>query len=214
MAAGDIARYEETLELLRTRRSVRRYTDEPVEAELVEKLVEAARWAPSAGNRQSWRILAITGRDLISSLAEAVTSRVDEVRDDLRPSVARQVGGYLDSFSVFSRAPLVMAFIHRGGVDMIRAARRSGAETPGLDPEASALASAAAAIENMLIAAHALGLGACWMTGPLLAEQELAALLEVPTGWRLTALVPVGWPAESPEPPARRSVERLLRRVG
>jgi len=214
VAAGDIARYEETLELLRTRRSVRRYTDEPVEAELVEKLVEAARWAPSAGNRQSWRILAITGRDLISSLAEAVTSRVDEVRDDLRPSVARQVGGYLDSFSVFSRAPLVMAFIHRGGVDMIRAARRSGAETPGLDPEASALASAAAAIENMLIAAHALGLGACWMTGPLLAEQELAALLEVPTGWRLTALVPVGWPAESPEPPARRSVERLLRRVG
>lgn len=213
MPIDETTSYQEILALLRSRRSVRRFTDEPVAEELVEQLVEAARWAPSAGNRQSWRVLCVDDRERIGSMGAAVRARVEEVRGDLRPAATAQMGSYLDSFLTFTGAPIVLAFIHRAGVDLIQSARRSREKTTGLDPEAYALASAAAAIENMLIAAHALGLGACWMTGPLLAEQELSVILKVPRSWRLTALIPVGWPAERPQPPPRRPLERLLNRV-
>jgi nitroreductase len=71
----------------------------------------------------------------------------------------------------------------------------------------------AAAIENLLLCAHALGLGACWMTGPLVAAEALAAILEVPRGWTLSALVPVGRPAERPATPPRRPRDALVRRL-
>lgn len=214
MAVDETPSYQELLELMRSRRSVRRFSNEPVADELVEQLVEAARWAPSAGNQQAWRVLYVDDRERIGAMGDAVRARVEEVRSDLRPSATAQMSGYLDSFLTFTGAPIVLAFIHRAGVDLIQAARRSREKTTGVEPEAYSLASAAAAIENLLIAAHALGLGACWMTGPLLAEQEMSSILKVPRSWRLTALIPVGWPAEAPQPPPRRSLERLLRRVG
>jgi nitroreductase len=74
-------------------------------------------------------------------------------------------------------------------------------------------ASVAAALTQLLLAAHALGLGACWMTGPLVAAAELRALLAVPDGWELAALVPLGYPAEQPAPPRRRALGRLWQRV-
>lgn len=213
-----VTRYDTLLEVLRSRRSVRRFSDAPLPEGVVEQLLEAARWAPSAGNRQSWRVLEVTDPDLIRRMGEAVSARTTEIRGDLRPVAARAAGAYLDNFAHFTGAPLVLVFMHRGGVDLLRVVRRGRGESPsegtGLDPEASALASAAAAIQNLLLAAHTLELGACWMTGPLLAEEELSRLLEVPQGWRLTALVPVGCPAETPDPPPRRPVERLVRRIG
>jgi nitroreductase len=211
-------RYGDLLEVLRSRRSVRRFMPEPLPAEAVMQLLDAARWAPSAGNRQSWRVLAVTNRALIDRMGEAVSARTAEVRGDLHPAAARVAGSYLDAFTHFTGAPLVLVFIHRGGPDLLRAVRRSrieGHETApaSLDPEASALASAAAAIQNLLLAAHVLGLGACWMTGPLLAADDLSLLLDVPQGWRLTALIPVGRPAETPEPPPRRPIDRLVRAI-
>ena len=213
MKSISTARYDQLLEVLRSRRSVRRFTNEPLPEGCLEQLAEAARWAPSAGNRQSWRLLAVSDPDLIRRLGEAVREKVAEIRGDLRSNAVRSVGTYLDAFSHFTGAPVVLAFTHRGGPDLLQAMRQSRTATKGLDPEASALASVSAAIENLLLAAHALGLGACWMTGPLLAEEELSSLLEVPPGWRLSALVPVGWPAEQPDPPPRRPVERFLRRL-
>ncbi len=100
--------------------------------------------------------------------------------------------------------------IHRAAPSLIAAAL----EQPGPDAarrgEADALCSVAAALTQLLLAAHALGLGACWMTGPLVAEERLACALQVPDGWRISALVPVGYPAEAPEPPPRRPVSALL----
>lgn len=211
MAPDNDLNYEELLDLVATRRSVRSFTDEPVDDATVLRLVEAARWAPSAGNRQPWRVVAVRDHSLILRMGEAVRQRTDEVRGDLRSGAERTVGAYLEAFSHFVGAPLVLAFIHRGGVDMLEASRKGQGGGRGLDPEAGALASTAAAIQNLLLAAHALGLGACWMTGPLLAEKELGELLEAPRGWRVTALVPVGHPAAIPDPPPRRPAERFLR---
>ncbi|HET8538469.1 MAG TPA: nitroreductase family protein [Anaeromyxobacter sp.] len=198
------------LALLRARRSVRRFRPDPVSEDAVAALVEAAAAAPSAGNRQAWRLLLVASRERIDAMAEAVRAEVARLRAGVREDAAPEADAYLENFLHFSGAPLVVAPIHRRGPDLLQAA---GAAPHAPRGDAEALASVAAAIENLLLCAHALGLGACWMTGPLVAEEALGRILEVPRGWALSALVPVGAPAEHPAPPPRRPVESLVRRL-
>jgi nitroreductase len=201
---------EALLALLRTRRSVRRFRADPVTDAQVAALVEAAAAAPSAGNRQAWRLLLVTSRERIEAMATAVRAEVERLRAGLREDAAPEADAYLENFLHFAGAPLVVAPIHRQGPDLLAAAGASPRASRG---DAEALCSVAAAIENLLLCAHALGLGACWMTGPLVAADALAPILEVPRGWAVSALVPVGVPAEDPPPPARRPPEALVRRM-
>jgi len=70
--------------------------------------------------------------------------------------------------------------------------------------------SVGAAIENMLLMTHALGYGACWMTGPLFAGPSLERILGVREPWRLAAIIPVGVPAQPPSPTKRKALEEIL----
>ncbi len=169
----------------------------------LQALLEAARWAPSPGNRQAFRLWVVTQTALLESMAETVGRAAQAACRGLRDDLKADAQAYLANFTFFSQAPVVVVPLYRAGADLLGAERS----------EADALSAVAAATQNLLLAAHAQGLGACWMTGPLLTERELAALLEVPAGWRIAALVPVGHPAERPEPPARRALARTVRRI-
>jgi len=203
--------YETLLGLVRSRRSIRRFRPDPVDPELVVRLIEAARWAPSAGNRQAYRFIAVEDRERIAALGHAVEEEVRRLRAQLRPESRAQAEAYLRSFSVFVDAPLVLAPIHRAGPSLLEAVTEGARDDAGHRAEADSLCSVSAAVMTLLLAAHALGLGACWMTGPLVAEEKLRSVLGVPRGWSVSALVPLGYPAESPPPPPRRSAESLLR---
>lgn len=199
------------MESLRGRRSVRRFRDEPLPEGTLEKLIEAARWAPSASNRQAWRIIAVESALMRSRMRAAVGDAVERLRTQARPDMSVSIARYMADFLHFEHAPLVLVPIFRIGPDLLASAC---ADAAGRVPGADALASVSAAIQNVLLAAHALGLGACWMTGPLAAAPALASLLDVPEGWQLAALVPVGAADEAPPPPPRRELARLLQRAG
>jgi nitroreductase len=201
----------ELLALMRTRRSIRRFLPDPLEPAQIEALVEAAAAAPSAGNRQAYRLLLVTERPRIEAMARAVRAEVLRLRAAVREDLAPDAERYLESFLHFAGAPLVVAPIHRCGAPDLLAA--SGSAPASARGDADAVASVAASLENLLLCAHALGLGACWMTGPLVAADALGPVLDVPRGWALSALVPVGRPAEAPEPPPRRRPESLVRRM-
>ena len=70
------------------------------------------------------------------------------------------------------------------------------------------------ALQNLLLMAHELGLGASGMTGPLVAADRLRALLEVLPSWEIAALVPVGYPAETPPAPPRKPAARVTEWLG
>ncbi len=201
--------------LLRDRRSVRRFRPDPVPEEKLDAILEAARWAPSAGNRQSWRLIVVTAEARRTELARAVEEAVLSTRQGLRTGMANHASAYLDNFTHFARAPVVVAPIYRVGPDLLQATQRDDAPpVPGADlRRLDAVCSVSAAIQNLLLAAHAQGLGACWMTGPLVAVEALGPILEVPRGWTLAALIPVGYAYEIPDGPARRPLERLVRRL-
>ena len=210
------ADYDQLLRLVRERRSIRSFRDDPVDPGLIDRILEAARWAPSGGNRQPWRFAVVTSPEVRRQMGEAVQNAVDAYKAKLAPERASGYSAYLDAFGQPSEAPVVIGVFYRPGGRLLTAGLRPELRD---DPDAAApaevgaLASASAAIQNLLLAAHALGLGACWMTGPLLAAPALCGLCGVPEGWKLCALVPVGHPTHQPEPPRRKALARLVRRI-
>jgi len=207
--------FERLMRLMRGRRSIRRFEARPVSPGHVERLIEAAACAPSAANRQPYRLLEVSDRVTIDAMARAVGQAAARIAASARPDRRADVERYVASFTAFEHAPTVLVAIERGEIDLL-AASSPDASDPHAGRERMArdtTASVAAALTQLLLAAHALGLGACWMTGPLVAAAELRALLAVPDGWDLAALVPLGYPAEQPSPPRRRALGRLWQHV-
>lgn len=158
----------DVLEAIKTRRSIRKYEKRPVPEELLEKILEAGRWAPSASNAQPWNFIVL--RD-----------------EGIRREVAR-----VSTYGKFlAEAPLGIAVV--------------------VDPQASThpVEDGAIATQNMLLAAHALGLGTCWI-GSYESdyEEKVKKILGIPENKRLLSLISVGFPAES-----RKSEREELREI-
>jgi 5,6-dimethylbenzimidazole synthase len=119
------------LSLLRTRRSIRRFRSDPVPEEMITRLVEAATWAPSAGNRQAWRLVVVRTPECIAKMGAVVREEVPRLRQHLRNEGA-DVSGYFGNLHHFDGAPVVLAPFHRPGVSLSEAVveaerRRAGA---------------------------------------------------------------------------------------
>jgi nitroreductase len=209
---------EERAAMLRAiegRRSVRRFLPDPVPEALAIQLVELAIAAPSASNKQPWKFLLLSSRATIRALAELVREATAEVARHVPPESEPAFRAYGDYFTRFEDAPLVIVPIYKA---MTILSNLVDAELPPARKDAvttleqtSGLAGAAMALQNLLLGAHVLGLGASGMTGPLLAEDSIKRHLEIPTSWHVLALVPVGYPAEIPAPPGRKGVEKVIR---
>ncbi len=193
--------------LIRERRSVRRFRDEPVGRATLERLVELASWAPSAGNRQDWLFTVVTSPKTRSEMAAAVRRRWEEILAESRESgVVEEAARYVSRYSDISGVPVVILVSARG-VDAVQ--RRMLGE--GADLAGGGFTSAAMAAQNLMLAAHALGLGSCCMTGPLAAGEELHRIAGLDRRQRIVCLVVLGQPTEIPPAPKRKPVPEIVR---
>jgi len=202
-------------ETLRSRRSVRRFKSDRVERSDIERLVAAAVTAPSASNKQPWRFLVVEDRERIAKLAVAVREAVVHVSAHIPEASQPAFRAYGDYFTRFELAPVVIVPICRALTVLSNLVDASAGDatkrTIARMEEQSGLIGTSLALQNLLLMAHAMGLGASGMTGPLVAEPAIRAILEVPEGWTIVALVPVGWPAEEPTPTDRKPVDKVVR---
>ncbi|MGH2523037.1 MAG: nitroreductase family protein [Anaerolineales bacterium] len=190
---------------IESRRSIRRYTAEPVPSEVIERLLRAATRAPSAHNRQPWRFVALAEPAAKEQLAHAMGDklRADRLADGDPPGVVEQDAAR--SFTRITDAPVVIvACLTMAEMDSYPDARRKQAEY------LMAVQSVAMAIQNLLLAAHAEGLGACWMCAPLFCPEVVRAALSLPEDWEAQALVTLGYPANAGKPPSRRSLTEVI----
>jgi nitroreductase len=206
--------YRELAEVFEKRRSVRRYTDEPVADEDLERMLAAFRWAPSGSNKQPWFLIACRDSAVNSAAAGAIREEVAAIGQ--RHPAFRATAERLVRYSTFfENAPLVFYVCGEPQQSSWRTTLRElEPEHPAAGSSQSWLVSTAAAIQNLLLAVHALGYGACWLGAPLIARGRLETLLEPPSGRRLVAIIPVGRPAEEPAAPRRRPAEETIRRQG
>lgn len=192
-------RQDTGLDWILSRRSVRRFLPDPVERSLLERVLEAAQWAPSAHNRQPWRFAVLTSEAARVKLGEAMGA---DFRRDLLASglplleVEQQVER---SCRRIREAPAaVLLCLEMTEMDTYPDRRRQEAEY------LMAVQSAAMAGENLLLAAHTLGLGGVWVCAPLFAQETARAALGLPLDWQPQGLILLGYPAKFPEARPRR----------
>jgi F420 biosynthesis protein FbiB-like protein len=205
-APGDKAQI--LYKLIRERRSIRRYAHRPVERALVERLLTAALWAPSAHNRQPWRFAAIEGVEVKERLADAMNSllRADLAADGL---TADQIEAHTARRRKrLTRAPvLVLLCVTMSDMQQYPDEKRRHAEWT------MATQSLAMAGQNLLLAAHAQGLGACWLCAPLFCADVVRKTLDLPPDWEPQAFISLGWPGESPQKD-RESLKTRVKYLG
>jgi len=202
------------LGLFKNRRSIRDYLQTEVPNKVLSEILEAARWAPSAHNAQPWRFIVVRDADVKRELAEAMASRWD--KDLIKNGVPLENRKRLLKTSIerFTNAPiLVIACLTMEDMDKYVDKRRQKIEYT------MAVQSVAAAIENILLAAHAEGLGSCWFCAPLFCKDVVRKVLRLPHHVEPQALVTLGYSAERLDPPPRKFLQKivyqdLLREVG
>ncbi|MCA9958844.1 MAG: nitroreductase family protein [Anaerolineales bacterium] len=180
------------LSLLADRRSIRRYTPDPIPDEIIEALLTAASWAPSAHNRQPWRFAVIRHMEAKQRLAAAMGQRLrDDLRSDNVPAdiIEKDVNR---SYQRITNAPLLIILcLTMQDMDSYPDPVRQQHEWT------MAVQSTAMAGQNLQLAAHTLGLGACWMCAPLFVPDLVRHTLNLPADWQPQALITIGFPAET-----------------
>ncbi len=204
---------ENLFEVMQTRRSIRKFTDEPVPTEDVEKIVSAALYAPSACACQPFEFIAVRTRELIDATAEAVEKGIDEFYKD---SDSEHIARRKKQSTFYKKATLVifayltpMEYHEKKAVEYYRSKGYDNQQMLHMLGDSDIL-SVGAAIENMLLTTHSLGYGACWMVDPTVSEKYINEVLGVDSSRRLLGVIPVGKSAYDPRPIKGKELSDIL----
>jgi nitroreductase len=203
-------------EAIQKRRSMRKFIDKLVSAEMINEILEAARLAPSASNRQPWRFIIITDPKERAKLRRICW---DQAFIEQAPVVFICCAD-LTAYAQPSRLKRSQEFIDYGVTETL-SGRFADPELRAAilnmpDPDLGMFLSAAVAntyiaIEHMVLTATALGLGSCWV-GALGGEGELNAMFGLPKTTVVAAVLPVGYTDKIPPPRPRISLSEMLLR--
>jgi len=191
--------------IMMERRSIRRYTSDPVPDHAIAAMLEAGQWAPSAHNRQPWRFSILRTSDEKKKIVEAMAVRLrrdltvdgrseQSIRDEMHRSMLR-----------FTTAPLLLLI----SMTMAEMDEHPDPEWQAAEETIMAIQSVAMAGISIQLAAHALGLGSCWHCAPLFCQKEVAEALGLPDEWLPQGLITIGSPAES-RSSTRKDLSQLL----
>jgi nitroreductase len=180
-------------EAIHQRRSHRLYQPEMPPKATLERVIDAALWAPSGTNAQPWEITVMAGK-VREEFVELVSGAIKNLLPILQKAQVPEKG-----------QELVMKFFKNlGGAPVVIAVTVS--KNPDDPTNLSFIESGAALFQNLLLAAHAEGLGTCWMTGAHSLEKEILKFLGK-ENQQLLAITPLGYSAKEPPAPPRKDRE-------
>lgn len=208
MSGNGHARHPDLLDVIRDRRSVRHYAPQPVERCLVQRLLDAARWAPSNWNGQPWVFVVLDDPASIGRVYAALDVGAAAVTEssgaDAR--LVRFVEHCRAYFGVLRDCPVLIAACYKPtGQAFEEAVAEHLHDVGGVAAWNPNLLSLGMAVQNLLLCAHAAGLGACFHSGPVaFLRGSLHELLGLPRRLELAGFVTLGWPASEVSRPVRR----------
>lgn len=197
-----------TKEAIQQRRSIRKFKSDHVPVEVISELLDAARLAPSGSNAQPWRFKIIRDRETREKLAKAAYDQSFIAEAPVVFVCCADISGYLSGV-VSGLQDLGRIGAVEDRIVNIVLERTDRMQKMSFDQFSQRIAfNAAIAIEHIVLRAMDFGLGTCWVR--LIDEQAIRAIF----GWDETvsvvALLPVGYPDESPAPRKRRTIEEIL----
>lgn len=205
------------LDLALSRRSIRKFEEKQIPDQDLEYFIQAAVSAPSGCNSQCWRFLAIKDQKLITQIETAVIQKTEALLAVKRHELSEEyLTAKRKAVGFFAKAPLVIA-VFMTKVKFFDPTLMDALKAQGYDEESIIrlyanydLLSVGAAIENMLLAIHEKGYGACWMNEPAIAGAEINRILSVPPDERFISLIPIGYKAYSPRPKEMKDLAKVF----
>lgn len=204
------------LQFIYNRVSIRSFKDDVIPNADIEEIIKAATYAPSGKNQQNWHFVVVKNREIIAGIVKAVQEKNAELAEFIPESKQKAFRGMVNYHTVFKGAPvLVLAYAgpYPTVADDLTEAGIMKSEDIAFFRQANpGIQAVAAAMENLLLSAAALGYGTCWMTGPTYAAAEISRLVGFDKpGYYLAAMSPLGVPAEGKYAnPPRKSIAEVL----
>ncbi len=190
------------IDVLRQRRSIRKYRQQPIPFDLIKRLLEAASYAPSAHNAQPWRFIVIANPEQKAALADAMAQVwLAELERDHIPKNTRWATVDTSAARFIAAPALILACLSMEDMNEYLDTERQKHERD------LALQSLGAAVQNLLLQAQIQGLGACWYCAPAFCKSIVRQVLNIPDDVEPHALLTVGYPAETPKMPPRHGME-------
>jgi len=180
----------DVFDIMQTTRAMRRLKPDPVPEELIHKILRAGQWAASGGNNQRWRFLVVKDRKIKEAVAVFYKRAFEEVIGPRYASSPPPPGVTAEKYKrQHAAVEYLTEHFHEAPVWIVACLDEGSSEPPRW-----AGASIYPAVQNMLLAARALGLGSTLTTRHLLHEKEADAALGLPPGVRSYAILPIGYP--------------------
>lgn len=179
--------------LCEKRKSIRNFVDKPVSPEDIEKIKQIAYTSPYASGRKNWDIIIVDDKATIRKIAEIVRSCADKLKEKLREDLVDHYAAYAENFTFFERAPVLFIPTFRIAPGLSYLVKEP--DNALLQWERDGYVKSISCVAMLiLLAAESLGLGACYMTGPLVAEEKIKEVIPIKKGRDIGAIIPVGYP--------------------
>ncbi len=193
------------LKFIKSRRSVKKLKPVSIPRNAIEEILDVAVSAPSAHNAQPWRFIIIDDEKVKIKLADAMAQAWQE--DLSKNGLSRiEIEKLIEASKkrTINSSILIIPCLTMEDMDKYPDNRRKKAEY------LMAVQSVSAAIENLLLAIHAKGLGACWRCAPLFCMEAVREVLKIPSEFDPQALIEIGYPLEQPKMPSRKPLKSLI----
>ena len=205
------------LDFIYKRKSIRDYKDAVIPKEDILKMLDAATHAPSPKHQQNWHFVVVQDKEIINKMAEAVSKSHEYIasltkNEDEKKKFMRVLPYYIN-FQRASCAILVYANEYKMVEEKILRENNVGEDIiEVMKSTQSAAQGIGAAVENFMLAATAMGYGACYMTGPAHAKKEIEEIINFEKSeYSLMSIISLGVPAdETPDSPKRKPLEEVV----
>lgn len=174
---------------IKTRRSIRDFLNKPVPEEVIRKIIDTGRYAPSGFNLQPWRFVVIENKEMLERLSDFAKPVLLEKLAGRTDALAVSYMERLEdrSYNIFYNAPALVLVLGKKN-------------NPLSDYDCTLCGG------NIIHAAHSLGIGSCWIgnAGVIQQSEELMAELKIPVNYKVVVPIVLGYPREAPPPPEKR----------
>lgn len=193
------------VQLVKSRRSIRHFKSAQVPRNIINAILDLARWSPSAHNAQPWRLVVIDDDELKKRLASEMGKAwlSDMHKDGVSKDKAERIVK-VESWERITKSPVVIiACLTMEDMHKYPDKRRRKAEY------LMAVQSVAAYIQTLLLLAHNEGIGACWICAPLFCQTAVRKILGLPKNIEPQAMIIMGYADEEPEPQQRKTLNEI-----
>lgn len=192
------------------RTSIRNFTADNVPVDDLQEMVKLAGTAPSVNNSQPWKFYAVTNKDLMNRMADAISAKISELPEN-QSRISGHVKQQTEWFATFFKdAPAVIALATSGYESVLEKGVNLNHEKINELRNHPDIQSIGAAVQNILLAAVDMGYGACWMSAPAMAADEIDHILSVDSNYHVAAFVAVGKPQADKEPKNKKPLGEIF----